>query len=203
MDLKDVNGFEMIKSLIRRGQGGGFTDYWFPKEGEGEPQPKRGYTLQSGYYGLIVGTGNYIDDIDDRVLDYSGILKGYIGKAVLRLSIIAVVLAVAVCIAAGMMGYLLSLAIKDTATTLENISSGEGDLTREMQVKGSEEIPLDLQAFNTFVRKLAHIVRSAQNALSSALGNSEELVSTSEETTRSVVRSGKTLRLSEISPESG
>ncbi|MBN2628778.1 MAG: cache domain-containing protein [Spirochaetales bacterium] len=192
LDLKDVNGFEMIKSLIQKGTtGGGFTDYWFPKEGEGEPQPKRGYTLQSGYYGLIVGTGNYIDDIDDRVLDYSGILKGYIGKAVLRLSIIAVVLAVAVCIAAGMMGYLLSRAIKDTATTLEDISSGEGDLTREMQVKGSEEIIRLSQAFNTFVRKLAHIVRSAQNALSSALGNSEELVSTSEETTASVRQIGK------------
>jgi len=192
LELEDVNGYEMIKNFIKVGTaGGGYTEYWFPKEGKEEPQPKRGYTLQSQYFGLVVGTGNYIDDIDDKGRSYADILESHIRKTIYQLSGIALFMALFVCVAAGMIGLFLSRAIRETAVTLEDISSGEGDLTKEMRVKGSEEILRLSSAFNTFVGKMAHIVRSAKGALSSALGNSEELVSTSEQTTASVRQIGK------------
>jgi methyl-accepting chemotaxis protein len=68
MGTEDVNGFRMIEALIEAGkQGGGFTDYWFPKAGETEALPKRGYTLAFEPYQWVVGTGNYTDYIDNEV----------------------------------------------------------------------------------------------------------------------------------------
>ena len=69
MDKQDVNGFYLIKALIAAGQqeGGGFTDYYFPKAEGGEPLPKRGYTLAYQPYQWVIGTGNYTDYIDDEV----------------------------------------------------------------------------------------------------------------------------------------
>jgi len=66
---KDSNGFEMIKAIIAAGQkpDGGYTDYMFPKEGETDSSPKRGYSLEFKPYGWIVGTGNYTDYIDDAI----------------------------------------------------------------------------------------------------------------------------------------
>ena len=68
-EKQDVNGFYMIKALIEAGkmEGGGFTDYWFPKAGETEALPKRGYTLAFEPYEWIVGTGNYTDYIDIEI----------------------------------------------------------------------------------------------------------------------------------------
>lgn len=69
LESKDVNDFPYIKELLKAGkqEGGGFVEYYFPKAGETEPSPKRGYTLAFEPYQWIVGTGNYIDHIDKEI----------------------------------------------------------------------------------------------------------------------------------------
>ncbi len=69
IDLLDTKGKYLIKEIIENGKkpGGGFTDFWFPKPGEKEASPKRGYSLEFKPFGWIVGTGNYVDDIDALV----------------------------------------------------------------------------------------------------------------------------------------
>jgi len=49
-------------------EGGGYTEYSFPKPNQSEALPKRAYTLAFEPYGWIVGTGNWIDDIDKVVI---------------------------------------------------------------------------------------------------------------------------------------
>lgn len=68
-ETKDANGKYLVKEIIRNGMqpGGGFTDYWFPRKGETAAKPKRGYSLFSPEFNVVVGTGNYIDDIDQVV----------------------------------------------------------------------------------------------------------------------------------------
>ncbi len=68
-EAQDVNGKFLIKELVAAGlqEGGGYVDYWFPKAGETEALPKRGYTLAFEPYQWIVGTGNYTDYIDAEI----------------------------------------------------------------------------------------------------------------------------------------
>lgn len=69
METKDADGYQMVKEIIRVGQepDGGYTDYVFPKEGETESSPKRSYSRAFERFGWVVGTGNYIDYIDETV----------------------------------------------------------------------------------------------------------------------------------------
>ena len=63
--MKDVKGFELVKAIIAAGMaGGGYTDYWFPRAGQKEALPKRGYSLYVPAFNWVIGTGNYIDTID-------------------------------------------------------------------------------------------------------------------------------------------
>lgn len=66
MEAKDANGFQMVKEIIRVGKepDGGYTDYYFPKAGGTEPLPKRSYSRAFEPFGWVIGTGNYIDDIN-------------------------------------------------------------------------------------------------------------------------------------------
>ena len=63
-NYKDVNGLAIVQEFIKNGrQGGGFLDFWFPRAGQSEAQPKRGYTNLFKEFNWVVGTGNYIDVI--------------------------------------------------------------------------------------------------------------------------------------------
>ncbi|HBA72726.1 MAG: chemotaxis protein [Geobacteraceae bacterium GWC2_55_20] len=70
LDLQDNKGKFLIREIIENGrrEGGGYTDYWFPKAGSDTPMPKRSYSLEFKPWGWVVGTGNYVDDID-KVMD--------------------------------------------------------------------------------------------------------------------------------------
>lgn len=69
INAQDTNGNYYMKDIIAAGQqpDGGYADYWFPKEGETEPSPKRSYSKLYEPFGWVVGTGNYVDYIDDLV----------------------------------------------------------------------------------------------------------------------------------------
>jgi methyl-accepting chemotaxis protein len=65
LDLVDKKGNAFIRDILRAGmQGGGYSDYWFPKKDGTEPLPKRAYSLHFEPFGWVIGTGNYVDDID-------------------------------------------------------------------------------------------------------------------------------------------
>lgn len=69
LSTKDVTGFEMVKDFIQGAltQNGYFCDYQYPKEGGTEPMPKRAYTEYFEPFDWVVGTGNYIDNIDAQI----------------------------------------------------------------------------------------------------------------------------------------
>jgi len=70
IEQQDKKGKRFISDLIEQGKkgDGGYVDYWFPKPDSNISLPKRGYALEFKPWGWIVGTGNYIDDIDNIVV---------------------------------------------------------------------------------------------------------------------------------------
>ncbi len=70
-DFKDLKGNPVLQDLFNAAKangGSGFSDYWFPKPGQSEPLPKRGYVKFFEPYRWTVGTGAWYDSIDTEVL---------------------------------------------------------------------------------------------------------------------------------------
>ena len=65
-DYQDANGSLVVKDFIELAlnSGGGYLDYWFPKANQTEPLMKRGYVELFEPFSWVVGTGNYIDEIN-------------------------------------------------------------------------------------------------------------------------------------------
>ena len=64
-DRKDSDGVFMIRELIEAAaRGGGFVAYRFPRAGGTEPAPKLAYATEFRVNGWMIGSGNYIDDVD-------------------------------------------------------------------------------------------------------------------------------------------
>lgn len=69
IDLADKNGQKIIQAFqtLSKEKGEGFLDYYFPKPNETEALPKRGYIKFDPDFNWMIGTGNYIDDIDQTI----------------------------------------------------------------------------------------------------------------------------------------
>jgi methyl-accepting chemotaxis protein len=165
LDAKDANGFEMIKEIIRVAQepDGGFTNYVFPKAGETESSPKRGYSKVFEPYGWVVGTGNYTDFIDDIVATETSNERA-------RLTETAIMFIVILAVLLGIIGFIaISISISVTGSVsaavkyLEPISSG--DFTQELPKqlgKRKDELGILGAKLNEMREKICNLLREVQ-----------------------------------------
>lgn len=88
-EAKDARGFAYARTIVDKGvQGGGFVEYWFPKPGEKEAQPKISYAMQFEPWKWVLGTGIYIDDVNREFMAQALWLGGI---ALVLLAILAVI----------------------------------------------------------------------------------------------------------------
>ena len=129
MATVDANGYQMVKDIIKTGQeaDGGFTDYYFPKEGETEALPKRSYSKAFEPFGWVIGTGNYVDDMDRAVKLHTEEQNAIIREKTTRVFIIAAVLLVIIAAFTLMIGMEIVNALKIALGY--NKQLGEGDFT--------------------------------------------------------------------------
>lgn len=89
MDTEDSKGFKMVKQMIEDSVKNteAYTDYYFPKANETKASPKhsyvypkRSYTYYYKEFDWVIGTGNYIDDIDKTVAAKQSQLTKYSNK---------------------------------------------------------------------------------------------------------------------------
>ncbi|WP_193182725.1 methyl-accepting chemotaxis protein [Nisaea sediminum] len=74
IDFEDPTGFKLFDAMIKVAKAepeGGTVAYMWPKAGSDEPEPKLSYVKPIAPWGILVGTGVYIDDIDAALMEYA------------------------------------------------------------------------------------------------------------------------------------
>ncbi len=125
----DSKGNHYIKDIINNGKkdGGGYSDYYFPKKDGTEPLPKRGYSLEFKPFGWVVGTGNYTDDIDAAIRNEKVKMDQERKRIVLILIGVSVLLSVLFGGLAMYIGKRIAKPIENSSKIIKKIS--EGDFT--------------------------------------------------------------------------
>jgi methyl-accepting chemotaxis protein len=132
-EMKDENDVFFIKEIIGNGrmEGGGFTDYWFPKAGETVAAPKRSYSLAFEPYKWVVGTGNYTDYIDNEVAILEQHEKAELAKGITGF---VVIFAIALLVAVAITIYLSRSLNKDFSTINRYFNTlATGDFSVELE----------------------------------------------------------------------
>ncbi len=133
---------------IARSQGEGFSTYYWLKPNGNEVAEKISYVKLFQPWEWVIGTGNYIDDI--QTLYENEIINTIFSTLV----IIAIIIAVSLII-----GISIISPTSETARALENISHGDGDLTHRLNEKGNDEFSKIAEFFNHFTGKIRDIVQ--------------------------------------------
>lgn len=174
--LKDAKGLLLVQEIIKVAKdGGGFTDYWWPKTKDGEPLPKRGYSAYYAPYDWIIGTGNYIDDIDHVLSKYVEESNKSIRSAISIQLIIGLILLVITSLIAIAIGHKVSKPVVRLSQGAKQIENG--NLNTTFTAETADEVGQLADALSSMTKKLNKIVMNI-------VEGSKNIALTSAETSR-------------------
>ena len=126
MNTKDAEGYQMVKEIIRVAvqDGGGYTDYVFPKEGETEPSPKRSYSEYFKPFDWVVGTGNYTDYIDTAIAQQDEEFTSYASSKAISLILCSVCMLIVVAILVALIAIDITKSLRKIKEQFEVIAGG-------------------------------------------------------------------------------
>lgn len=164
-DLQDATGLYLIRAIREAAlRGGDYIDYHFPRPGETEPEPKRGYSLYFEPFDLVIGSGAYTDDIDRLVETYA---TGMRERFTTLLTILAGVAFVGLVAIGGLLFVLthrILRPIQRTTAALEEAARGRGDLTIRLTRESDDEIGRLADGFNEFSASLEQMLRGIRTS---------------------------------------
>lgn len=186
--LKDVNGVYLIKELIEKAKnGGGLVKYLFPKVKDGKPLPKFSYSISFGPYNWMMGTGIYVDSVQDEIDTITKTINQHVSQQrQVSTAIALAILLLSVVIAIFLVKITITTPLNHLIQRADNLSSGDGDLTRKLEIEGNDEIAQASASINRFIEKVRILISEAKNLSNENSSISHELSSTSLEVGRSV-----------------
>ncbi|PKH09038.1 methyl-accepting chemotaxis protein [Moritella sp. Urea-trap-13] len=182
--LQDKNGVMLIQELIKASQsGGGFVEYVYPKPGTDSLQPKLSYSAPIASTDWFIGTGVYIDDIEKELATFSASTWQQLYTQIQSAIISAIVLVMLTSLVMLWIAKRVANPINDMLNTLNDIADGEGDLTRRLDIKGSDEIAQLGGAFNRFTSKLQCIISAVADVTHQVTDSATSLSQQTQKTT--------------------
>lgn len=135
LELKDSNGYQMIKDIIKNGRqaDGGYTEYYYTKEGGTQTYPKRAYSQAFEPWQWVVGTGNYVDELEERAVKNNEDVKN-IFERTRKLSVGSIVIAILLLMVIAFL-IVTDIAKSLKAATAQMNSMAEGDYTKDFMKK--------------------------------------------------------------------
>ncbi|HHQ4634687.1 TPA: methyl-accepting chemotaxis protein [Aeromonas veronii] len=156
---KDAKGKLLIQEILKSARkGDGFTEYWTAKPSIGRDAPKLAFTLVLDKYQWAIGTGFYIDDIDNELAALRAERESNM-HASLQSSVLVILLILGITLAATVIvGNRVTKPLADAVLALNDIANGDGDLTQRLKVQSQDEIGQLASAFNRFVERIQSVV---------------------------------------------
>jgi len=112
-NFRDTNGKLLIQELISKAKkGGGYTRYLWDKPSGGKSVEKLGYSIGLDKWQWMVGTGLYIDDIQQGVAN----IKSKAKKTTTNTLLLTSMIAIAATLTIALIGFLINLSESKLAT---------------------------------------------------------------------------------------
>lgn len=166
-NMQDSTGKYVIRDIIAAAQNGhGYTSYQWEKPSTNRVSPKLTYSISLDKYNWILGTGFYIDDIDEtlnelknnneadrRATTFTNISISFFTMIIVLLVIIFI-------------SNRIITPLKKTVETLNDIADGDGDLTQRLNANSKDEIGQLAASFNQFAERIQHVVSQVSHTSS-------------------------------------
>lgn len=180
-ELKDKNGVYVIQELDKQAKaGGGFVSYIWPKPGSGDT-PKLSYAEMIPGLDMWIGTGVYIDNIENTKAALNAKMRELTRSKAINMLLIAGLIFLAIIVLNIIIVFGITSGLKQLITNFRDVAEGEGDLTKRINIRSSDELGELAKLFNSFLEKLQGIIKQIAESSSSVGTSSTELATISQD----------------------
>ncbi|WP_320151829.1 methyl-accepting chemotaxis protein [uncultured Tolumonas sp.] len=191
-NAKDAGGKFFIQSIINAARSGdGYAEYLWNKPSIGKDVSKLSYTLALDKYQWVLGTGFYIDDIENTLAEQRLKQEADTRSSMARVSLISLIIMALTLIITSVIGNKISSPLRHVVAALNDIANGEGDLTQRLQIESQDEVGDVSKAFNHFVERIQELVAQVGNVSQRIFSETESLTRISGQYTRQMLEHSK------------
>ncbi|WP_415892088.1 methyl-accepting chemotaxis protein [Neptuniibacter sp. PT8_73] len=166
MGLKDKNGVLIIEELIKAAKkGGGYLTYVWTKPSKNADVDKLSYAIGLDNWEWMVGTGFYIDDIEDQVAAATEKLEAEITNTMLFILMIGGGFVIVFGLVSVMMANSIANPLAAAAAALKDIGEGEGDLSKRLDTSAKGEVGELAHGFNSFAAKIQSLIVEVKSSI--------------------------------------
>lgn len=188
-DFTDPNGVLLIQQLINKAkQGGGFVKYAWKNSDSGNTAPKLGYAILIEEWGVILGTGFWIDNVDKQVADMHSKIEESTGQTIVNQTFITAGVMVPIILIALFLATGIVRPLQLGVDAMDEIAVGNGDLTKRLSTNSNDEMAKLSASFNKFAAQVHSIVESVMEGTRTLSGATKELSSFVEESNKGLER---------------
>ncbi len=147
--VEDPTGELLFMTMVKRvrEEGQGFVEYQWPKSGSDVPIDKISFVKGYSPWGWMVGSGVYIDDINNAFR------SEIIYQSVRMLIILGVFIFFGLLLANS-----ITRPMNKMVNAMNNIASGNADLTQRLDERGTNEMSAVAVGFNVFIQHIQDVI---------------------------------------------
>ncbi|WP_241654067.1 methyl-accepting chemotaxis protein [Geovibrio thiophilus] len=181
-DVKNTAGVYVTREVINTAlSGDGYLVYSWFKASKNAEADKLSYSVSIPEWGWVVGTGFYIDDIEEETAKIEANISAEIKRIVGLFMTFSIACLVAVAVIAYFVSKKISSSVSSVSESLKGIAEGEGDLTVQIAINSADEAGQLAGYFNTFLAKLRDIINIVKMNADTVASSSTELAASVEE----------------------
>jgi len=178
-NLQDEKGNYLIQDITKSATtGDGYTEYWFSRPGETEASPKRSYAEYFEPFNWVIGTGNYIDDIEATVNGEKAIVLSQMKKSIILNSVIILGILIVFSLIIVLIGRRFASNIIDLSHATEEIA--KGNLMVQLDKTQNDEIGVLQESLQQTTEKLKEIMSEIIDGSGNVLAASEQMAQSAE-----------------------
>ncbi|AFQ46422.1 methyl-accepting chemotaxis protein [Desulfosporosinus meridiei] len=175
-EAKDSAGVSFVQEFIKNGTqvSGGYTDYTFAKPNETEPLPKRSYTLLFEPYNWVIGTGNWVDNID-KLVEVKQLELEQKAKRDIIFTLVSMLVAIGISLVLGtMLSKKITNNIVAIAKNADEIAKGNLKV-ENLSINSKDELGQLGKAFKTMTENLIELVDHISSSSKQVAASSQQL----------------------------
>jgi methyl-accepting chemotaxis protein len=163
-NVKDINGKYIFQEMIKlsKEKGSGLVEYTWAKPGVKEPQPKYSYVELFEPWGWVIGTGSYLDDVENNVQLMKDTSDENLQDIIFNTILLVIVIAIALSLLSS---FLISKVIikplstlTGTVKALTKFSSAD----QKININSNDEIGELAKYFNQYLESIRLVVSQDQ-----------------------------------------
>ena len=196
LDATDANGYKYVKELIEKAKqnsNGDFVNFVAKsKDGNTIRKIARGQKLNLFHEDVLLMSVVDLEGMYKEIDKISATMKNDANANTTNFIVIAVVVLIISLIVAMLYSKIsITKPLNELILRATNLSSGDGDLTRKLEVVGKDEIAKASEAINKFIEKVRVLIAEAKDISNENSSIANELSSTSVQAGRGVENSSK------------